>query len=193
MTHLTPEQLLDVADGTEPHSRYPHLEACGFCGRQVEELRATIAAASRVEVPEPSPLFWDHFAARVREAVAAEPARRAPRLAPWAAWSLGVAAAAALVVLVGITVAPREPAAPPAAAGVMAVDPAAAPDLRAFDDDPAFTLLADLSSDLDWESASAAGFVVAPGAADRIVLALDAEERTALQRILEEELAAGGA
>ncbi len=35
-----------------------------------------MSVAAEVEVPEPSPLFWDHLSARVGEAVAAEQAPR---------------------------------------------------------------------------------------------------------------------
>src|SRR5438132_10596593 len=60
-----------------------------------------IAALREVDVPEPSPLFWNHLSERVREAVANEPAP-APR---WinrlnVAWAAGVFGAVAVVVLV---------------------------------------------------------------------------------------------
>ena len=56
-------------------------------------------ATLAVDVPEPSPLFWDHLSARVREAVTADavPAR------PWfgvGRWSWGLAAVMSVAVLV---------------------------------------------------------------------------------------------
>src|SRR5213594_321234 len=59
-----------------------------------------IAALRQVDVPEPSPLFWDHLSQRVREAVANEP----PPAPGWmnrlnVAWAAGVFGAVAIVVL----------------------------------------------------------------------------------------------
>ena len=59
-----------------------------------------LARVRAVDVPEPSPLFWDHLAARVGDAIAREPApvpQRgwwSPRLA-WAAAAVVIAAAGA--------------------------------------------------------------------------------------------------
>ena len=70
--HLNAEQFVDIADGTRPESSAPHLTVCEPCRAQLCELRAMMAAAKDVNVPEPSPLFWDHLSSRVSEAVAAE-------------------------------------------------------------------------------------------------------------------------
>ena len=63
----------------------------------------------------------------------------------------------------------------------------------AFDEDPALTLLADLSAGMDWEAAAEAGLVPTEGAVDGVVLALSDEERIELHRLLQEALAASGA
>src|SRR5215471_16146260 len=84
MGHLHPNELIDLAEGTRPQSAAPHLLACESCRRQLAEARALIAAAATVEVPEPSPLFWDHLSARVREAVLTEGAPR--RIPPFTLW-----------------------------------------------------------------------------------------------------------
>jgi hypothetical protein len=63
--------------------------------------------------------------------------------------------------------------------------------LVAIDEDPALALLADLSTELDWDAASEAGLVPAQGAVDNVLVALTGEERNELQRILEEALSAG--
>ena len=84
MRHLHPDELIDLAEGTRPESSAPHLRSCEACRRQLADARATIAAASDVEVPEPSPLFWDHFSVRVREAIAAGAGRR--RFVPLGGW-----------------------------------------------------------------------------------------------------------
>jgi hypothetical protein len=191
MKHLTPDQLLDVAEGTRARDEFAHLAACAGCERQVAELRETMGVAAEVEVPEPSPLFWEHLSANVRERVAEEPAQPAWW---WGVPQFGLAAAAvAIVVLAAGSVfrqggAPAAPGEPP-----MAVVEAPLADAVSFDDDPALALLADLSAGIDWEAASEAGLTPAPGTADRVVMALTVDERLELQRILEEALAAAGA
>jgi hypothetical protein len=196
MTHLSPEELLDIADGTRTGVEFSHLQSCAACARQVADLRAAIGVVAEVSVPDPSPLFWDRLSARVREAVAQEEhaVARPASIAHWG-WRFAAAAAgmAALVVAFGPTQ-PRAPApagtdSPPAVSAELS----RSDEMPAFDDDAALTLLADLTSGLDWEAAAEAGLVPAAGAVDRIVFALSAEERVELHRILEEALARSGA
>src|SRR5256885_17264553 len=70
--HLNADELVDLAEGARPESSTPHLAACPQCRAQLAELRATMSAVADVHVPEPSPLFWDHFSQRVHDAAAAE-------------------------------------------------------------------------------------------------------------------------
>src|SRR5690242_6792745 len=103
--HLSPDALIDLAEGTRPEGAEPHLRQCEMCRRQVSDLRASIAAALRLDVPEPSPLFWDHFSDRVRRAVAADGApSRTPWLRAWPSWTVACAAglAAAVIIVVAI-------------------------------------------------------------------------------------------
>ncbi|HMJ87729.1 MAG TPA: hypothetical protein VK504_31355, partial [Vicinamibacterales bacterium] len=78
--HLQPDELIDLAEGTRAESSATHLAECAVCRLQLEELKAMLSTAADVDVPEPSPLFWDHFSARVRQAVDAE---GAPRRSFW--------------------------------------------------------------------------------------------------------------
>ena len=71
MRHLQSEELIDLAEGARPESSALHLQTCDECRSRLTDLRAAMAAAAHVNVPEPSPLFWDHFSARVRDAVLA--------------------------------------------------------------------------------------------------------------------------
>ena len=101
-------------------------------------------------------------------------------------------AAAALLVLAGGIALQRAGAPAPEAPTALAVpEPGNIESLVTIDDDPALALLADLSAELDWDAASEAGLVPAHGAVDNVLVALTAEERNELQRILEEALAAG--
>src|SRR5688572_12955815 len=85
-THLSSQEFVDALekrggkDGVLAASRQSHLEGCATCQLQLAELRALIDDASDgADVPEPSPLFWDHFQARVLTAAQREgqPERRA--------------------------------------------------------------------------------------------------------------------
>lgn len=179
MTHLTADELVDALDDALEAGRQAHLEACESCRQQVVELGATLGATRDVEVPEPSPLYWEHLSRRVRTAIDAEPPTagggrgwlRWPVLAP-------VAALALLVMALAVSL-PRE--APIARA--VAINEAAD---TAVED--SFAVVADLVGDLDWDTAVSAGLIVSPGAADRAVLDLTALEQRELARLLQAEL-----
>ena len=195
MAHLTPEQILDIADGTRPAAEFPHASSCIACAARVEEIARTIALAAEVDVPEPSPLFWDHLSDRIRHRVAQE---AAPEASWWPAfaspWRAVLASTAAVVLVLAVGVAVRRPVSPPGTPTAGAIpEPAIIESLVAIDDDPALALLADLSTELDWDAASEAGLVPAQGTVDNVLVALTGDERNELQRILEEALAAAGA
>lgn len=195
MQHLSPDQLLDVAEGTRTGRDFPHLESCPACARQLADLRSAMAAASDVEVPEPSPLFWDHLSARIRTAVAdSDPPARSMWLGgAWWRWAAAAAVLGAILLVVwpastrvSVRVGTGEPT-------LASADPAPDDDVRAFDDDPALALLADLSVGLDWDAASEAGLVPSVGTIDRVVFTLSLDERVELHRLLQEALARAGA
>jgi hypothetical protein len=193
--HLTPEELIDVAEGTRAEATVPHLQRCDVCRHQIVTLRATMSAAAEVEVPEPSPLFWDHMSQRVREAVAAgespETMFPGPRWAlpgSWRAWAMaGVAAA----VMISIYVTAPRTLTPGSGArdGVVASAP-----LEPFGaaDDPSLALFADLTEQMDSEAMTESGWsspVGTVGTVDQLVANLTDDERLELQRLLNEELA----
>jgi hypothetical protein len=192
--HLNIEELVDIAEGERNESEAPHLLACERCREQVRDLRASIAAARDVEVPEPSPLFWDHLSSRVSEAVAAEgvPAGRGwlkPSRAVLA--TLGVAAA----LLIVVTSSSRPPVTPAVALpSVPVADTKATTDLLSDligDDDGSLRLVASLTDDQDLETVREAG--LAPrGSADHAVAHLSDDELRELGRLLREELARSG-
>src|SRR5262245_25481785 len=111
MRHLSPEQLLDLAEGADAGAE-SHLQACEACRQQVASLRLTMAAVSDVAVPEPSPLFWEHLSTRVRDATAQEPATS--RWHVWTGslrfWRFAAVAGAAGVLAVALSL--REPGGP---------------------------------------------------------------------------------
>lgn len=193
MSHLPPDTFIDLLDGTLHEDAVPHLRGCQECQGQLADLRATWQAAVEVDVPEPSPLFWEHLSRRVHEAVAAEP-NPAPRWwqMQWTWPTLGFAGAAfAAVALVFVLQSPRtavtdSPAVASQRAEVIGtVEPEPLP---ALVDDASIGLVADLASDLDVESALPELGLGARGAAERALSELDADERVELRRLLAEEM-----
>src|SRR5262245_18554740 len=89
MAHLTPARLVDLAEGAPTEDSALHLAACDACRRALSELRATMADVGGAadpagrDVPEPSPLFWDHFSDRVRDRVAEQGAPRPTWVDRW--------------------------------------------------------------------------------------------------------------
>jgi hypothetical protein len=192
MQHLTAEQLIDAIDGAHTPMADAHLQSCDVCRLQVAELRAVRdAAAAGGDVPEPSPLFWDHLSARVHEAVAAEGGARVAWWRPSAWPALMIPAAAALVIAFGLAsvltlrLTPNRVAPQQAPAEAIAATPPAA-------DDASLNLVADLASQMDWESASQLGVALHAGAADEAIGDLSPAERRELERLLR-ELARPGA
>ena len=69
-THLSSQEFVDALEGGLDVARQHHLSACAACQTEVEALRAIVVDVETVaDVPEPSPLFWDHFQARVQAAI----------------------------------------------------------------------------------------------------------------------------
>jgi len=61
------------------------------------------------DVPEPSPLFWEHFSNRVRAATSAEAAAPSPRFG-WRGWATMASALVAFVMVLIFRHLPAEPA-----------------------------------------------------------------------------------
>ena len=199
--HLDEAALLDAAEDASSQESAAHLAGCEPCRAQVEELRAMMRVAEDVPVPEPSPLFWDHLSARVREAVAEDAADEHQASPAWIPrlwnWQMLVSAAAVGAVILAVTVGRRSPSEtgtvelPPAAAPSTASAPAELTPL--VDNDPSLSFLGDLASDLDWDDAVEAGLTGGAGAVDRIVLDMSDDERRELQRVLREAMGQPGA
>jgi hypothetical protein len=207
MAHLTPAQFVDLAEGIEAEGAGRHLAECDACRRGLAELRATMADVAGParrgdlgisDVPEPSPLFWDHLSARVRQGVAEQGAPGGARwverwLRPRVVWPILAGAAGAVVLAV---VASRGPVVvkPIPATPLPIGDGAQLPSLPPLEplgtaDDPSLGLMADYGTTLSWddmrEEMTLGGHV---GSTDEAVIALSAEERQELQRLLEEEM-----
>ncbi len=206
MSHVRPEQFVDLAEGVVAETSVPHLASCDACRRELADVRAMLAAVADPDnaVPEPSPLFWDHLSARVREAVGDEYSfgrLRAVRvfvvslLARRLVLVPSLAAAlAALLVVVAWPRAPQPadiPARPLPIAGQTASlpSPSPIPPLGA-PDDPQLRIVAAYGAALGWD-AMRDEMAVAPAAdaAGDVVGTLTPAEQRALQQLLADEMA----
>lgn len=202
MRHLTRDELLAALDArTDP--RVPpvgaaHLETCAACRDELSALGAVVDRVASVEVPEPSPLFWEHFSNRVSRAIREEaPIERqaAPRGLRWGLWRVPATALAgvALILLV-VTLAVRHwPEANPSRGGgsvARTAAPAAgpAPAAGAANDESWQTFTA-LALEVDPEATDLTA--AAPNLSEGVLSHLSAEEQGELIRLLKAEMSRG--
>jgi hypothetical protein len=190
MRHLAPEELIDAIDGTLTAARRAHLDTCVRCRDEVASLHTLVEDARISEVPEPSPLFWDHFSARVHAAIAEDAA--APRTSRWFEWPvLAPIATLAFIVVALVSVVPLGEELPaPEQRVALAASPSMDEPIASVDAEWMF--LADLMSDLEVDAGPDTGIFARPGSADAAVLQLSSGEQQELMRLLREELRAGG-
>lgn len=195
MKHLSPAELVDLLDEVLDSERAVHVDRCEACAASARELRATMrSAALDGEVPEPSPLFWDHLSTRVRDAVAAEADTRGA-FADWTGWRAhGVAPIAATlmvaVVVLSMTLVRHEPGLPsvtPSALPAIASEPVSETTIDASTAE-VWEVLTSAAADLEWEAAHDAGMGVQPSTVDRAVQRLNPDELHELGRLLQSEL-----
>jgi len=189
MKHLSPEEFVDAAEGTLDAARAAHLRTCEACRTQADSLGALLRDTAAIDVPDPSPLFWDHFSARVRERIAEQPeADRASWLSAGLRTLLPLGAFVALVIaVIAGTLLPRL-ATPPVVAPqgqVAALEIEPNVDAR---NNEVWSVLTDAAADMGIEDAHAAGMAVHPAAIDRAVQRLNKDELTELGRLLQNEM-----
>lgn len=193
MRHLTPDELLDVIEQSPVADRYrEHLDSCEQCRTEAAALSAVLGTTRRVDIPEPSPLFWDQFSRRVHQAIAVEPGQIS-NAARWLRWPVLVplSGLAFLILALALAVAPRDPARDERRATV-AEDNAPVGAETSATLETTWALVADLVGPIDLETAHEAGIAIPPGAADEVVLDLSADEREELVRLLRQELGQPG-
>ena len=201
MSHLSRSEIVDLVEETLPQERAAHLELCAACRDEFETIRAALRDVAAVDVPDPSPLFWEHFQARVRDGVAKTPRSawdwiRVRGFAP-------LPAALVAVLVVGFAISsglmrgrsalvtgPGAPAAGSSTAGPATIDLqdqgiSAVLDAR---DAEVWAVLTDAAADVGFEDAHAAGMQVYPATIDRAVQNMSPDERNELGRLLQSEL-----
>jgi hypothetical protein len=197
--HLRDTELVDLVDGTLPPVRRQHLAECAECRGKGEMLSAAMQRASESGVPEPSPLFWDQFSARVHETIANEPEPRTAMRAivdpaHWNMWAAGAATAAVLILAAvlwrGAAPDPRGAASGADVAAVASVIPAdaAVEDPLDLEADEGWALVRGAAEDLGPDEMHEAGVTAGPGSADGATTRLSDRERIELARLLEAEI-----
>lgn len=188
MKHLSHDQLLSAAEGGTEQAASEHVETCGSCRARVDDLRQMIGLTRDERIPEPSPLFWDHFSERVREAVALEPQPRSGWSGFGLQWTASVIGALAIIVI-GFAVTMRTgqpiPAVPSETAQV-SVEPLAS--LSPLNDGATWSFMGDLASQMDWDAAGEAGFIARPGSAEQALDGLSLDEQRVVVELLQQEI-----
>jgi hypothetical protein len=180
--HLAPRQFIEAIDGTLASADQDHLRACDACRAEVDALKHVLCEVEgAAPMPDPSPLFWDHFGDRVRAATAATPVA-GPSW--WSAWwrPIVVAGAALSVAALAVVMRPVPPAsAPPESVWSSSADP-----LPGLDSD-SWDLVLGVAGNLTWDDAQS---VAAPrvGVADAMIDELTPAERAAFAKLLKQEM-----
>ena len=193
MTHLSETEFVDLLEGTLPDDRARHADNCAMCRTQIDHLRTALASGIEASVPEPSPLFWEHFAARVQGGLGSADAGRSGW---WAAIlsmrALTAAGAIAAIVLIAVIsrgtggdVGPANPGTP-----TVAADPLLEPD--GVGTDEGWAAVSAAAENVAWEDAREAGIATQPGTADLAISNLTEAERERLLALLAEDLKKSG-
>jgi hypothetical protein len=179
--HLRPEEFVDALDDALDGAARDHLADCDHCRTELADFRSVVADASRVDLPAPSPLFWDHFSERVRQATATEPLPAVPRW--WTGWwsPIGALAGAAGVIALIVLMRPAPQVAPDGGAPVESAAVQTTPD------DGSWGLVVGLAAELDSSDVREVA-VPAAGTADTLMDELTAAQRAALVRLLQKEM-----
>jgi hypothetical protein len=150
--------------------------------QQRDELVERVANA--LDVPEPSPLFWEHFPERVRTAVDAVPVeapawwRRRPAM-------LAIALGLAVLTAGWVFYAPQRLTSDVVAPDVAMMVP---DEDDLLEDDPDWAVMSSLAASAGVEMLREAGFGVAPGGSEAAIDDLDEAERADLVAMLRAEM-----
>ena len=87
MRHLSPDQLIAFIEDPQTRDLTPqerrHVEQCAACQSEATAMRALLTEIREEPGGAPSPLFWDHFAARVADAIRGEAPEPAVEATAW--------------------------------------------------------------------------------------------------------------
>ena len=137
--------MLDLLEDRGAPADWAHVAACQECRARLEDAKSGAEMVARTEIPEPPGLYWEALRRNVSRRIAEEPEKQSP----WS-WIVPLAATAAAVLVIGISLVDRTPA--PGAA------PMALPAWTALppvDQDDGLVVVSGFAADeveaLDWE------------------------------------------
>jgi hypothetical protein len=183
-SHLSPDDHVAALDGTLSADRLAHVSGCAACQETLARTRSIVDALRSDDVPEPSPLFWEHFSARVRTATEAGVAAASPRFG-WRAWVTIASAAAAFMIMLIVRLAPDTSSRPVSHPPQVAAVGASATRAEASETEP-LTAVLQMASSLSSDDLS--GVVSAAGGQTPLVEDLSPAERAAFVRLLHAEM-----
>ncbi len=194
MMHLSAEQFVHVLEGHAPVEVTAHIEGCEACRILLEEARAAWHTVAAVDVPEPSPLFWDHLSARIHAEIDQRPAQPTPSWRPWwpaswrsRAWGALATVVGVAVVATALTMRPSPPIVPDAQAA-RAIKPSPQSELTSVDAvDQQWELMIEVASDVELDHYALG---LGTGPVDQAWEELSDEERGEVAAWLREALAA---
>lgn len=187
-THLSREQLVDALERPLSADRRTHLAGCAACASDLARMRAIVAdvAAAR-HVPEPSPLFWDHLSARVRDAVNAEPVTSTGWSGYWRPLAT-IAGVLALVVMVVVLRPSRTPSPAPGSAAVAANASAMPGTMTSEGSEAMWEMIGTVASSMKADDVRDAGLEPGRAATDAAIESLTQDQRQALVKLLRAEM-----
>jgi anti-sigma factor RsiW len=194
--HLSAEEFVDLVDGKLSASRLAHVPSCSACQGRLADLRRLAEVVRADSAPEPSPLFWERFSARVSDAIRSEPAPSprwmsgfwVRRLLPFAATGVIVVGLVAGLLPTGSGHRPASGGAKSASHGAAGVPDVVAQQPVAADEDAPWGLVAELTGSVDSSQVENTSLDPEPGSADEASLQLSGLERQELVRLLRAEL-----
>ena len=204
MPHLDDTQLVDALDGRLEAAAAAHAHACEDCRARLTEMREMLGVLAAVDVPEPSPLFWDHFPTRVNRAIDAPAAPQRWFTPARVVWGSAAAVLAVVLLLVPGAAVLNRVAPWPVLNGVESqpvlngVEPwpvlnGVEPWPDDLDADDAWALMRIVAEEIDYEDARQIGVAPRAGSIERAAMELSESERAELARLIEQELQRTGA
>jgi len=201
MKHLSREELIDSLERTLPATREAHLGDCSTCRDERAALAQVLQRVVDVEVPEPSPLFWEHFSARVREQIVQQPQPVGTGWSglsawSWPRWAVGTAMLLVCVTLgwVGLHDARHGRLGDKSGSvrtlhdGTPEPGDAGYPGVVTISSDEDWNLVVSMAEDVTVDDADEPGLAIRPGATDRALTDLSSEQRSELARLLTAEM-----
>jgi hypothetical protein len=200
MRHFSKDEIIEAVDDALSTTRAGHLASCASCREQVETLRATLARTNDVEIPEPSPLFWEHFSSNVREAIrdsAPETTVLGRLLRPTPLWTVA-ATVAVCVVAAAVMSRISSRFATPTTIDTPSTTQAGAARTPAnviddIDDDEGWAFVRSVADEVSWDDTHAEGLNARPNSLESIAAEMTPVERRELVRLVEDELRRKGA